>query len=339
MSLPTKTTKKRPPPDPDRSKKDSKDAKKSKKVSTCPICLDTISETDNNCQDAIFCEGVCKAWLHRQCAGLSRQAFSLLTNNSTPFYCPHCHLKSQAAEIQELKEAVKKLTSELSLLKSSSTTESPTNPPSHQNSSESESINTQKKAASTSVQFPDRKYNVVVYGIQECPSGTSKSERNKQDVDQVLPVLSKLDADIQSFSIRDCLRLGKYKAHSQRPRPLLIKLNRAMDVSSILSKRSDLPDGITVEPDMSIQEQLTERLLMKERWTLIQSGVNKKDIKIKSSVLYLRGKKHAEVSNSALIRLSSPTSHSSMDTSTTEGQISTSSSNTTDSEPTAVNHI
>ena len=53
-----------------------------------------------------------------------------------------------------------------------------------------------------------------------------------------------------------------------------------MDVSSILSKRSDLPDGITVEPDMSIQEQLTERLLMKERWTLIQSGVNKRILKL-----------------------------------------------------------
>ena len=147
---------------------------------------------------------MCKAWLHRQCARLIKQAFSLLTNNpTTPFYYPHCHLKSQAAEIQELKEAVKKLTSELSLLKSSSTTEPPTNPPSHQNSSESESINRQKKATSVNVQFPDRKYNVVVYGIQECPSGTPKSERNKQDVDQVLPVLSKLDADIQSFSIRD----------------------------------------------------------------------------------------------------------------------------------------
>ena len=98
--------------------------------------------------------------------------------------------------MQELKEAVKKLTSELSLLKSSSTTESPTNPPSFQNSSESESINRQKKATSTSVQFPDRKYNVVVYGIQEYPTGTSKSERNKQDVNQVLPIISKLDADI-----------------------------------------------------------------------------------------------------------------------------------------------
>ena len=53
-----------------------------------------------------------------------------------------------------------------------------------------------------------------------------------------------------------------------------------MDVSSILSKSSDLPDGITVKPDMLIQEQLTERLLMKERWTLIQSGVNKKILKL-----------------------------------------------------------
>ena len=80
-----------------------------------------------------------------KCASLTKQAFSLLTNNSTPFYCPHCHLKSQATEIQELKEAVKKLTSELNLLKSSSNIESPTNPPSHQNSSESESINRQKR--------------------------------------------------------------------------------------------------------------------------------------------------------------------------------------------------
>ena len=153
MLLLTKTTKKRPPLDPDRSKKDSKDAKISQKFSTCPICLDNISETDNNCQDAIFCEGMCKAWLHRQCTSLTKQAFSLLINSSTPFYCPHCHLKSQAAEIQELKEAVKKLTSELSLLKSSSTIEYPTNPPSHQNSSESESINGQKKAASTVYSF------------------------------------------------------------------------------------------------------------------------------------------------------------------------------------------
>ena len=157
------------------------------------------------------------------------------------------------------------------------------------------------------IQLPDRRYNVVVYGIQECPSGTSKSERNKHDVNNVLPVFSKLDNEIQPFSIRDCLRLGKYKVRSQRPRPILVKLNQTMDVSSILSKRSDLPAGITVKPDLSIQERHIEAMLLKERWSLIQSGVNKREIKIKSSVLYLREKKHAEVSNSSLVRISPST--------------------------------
>ena len=32
---------------------------------------------------------------------------------------------------------------------------------------------------------------------------------NKRDVNNVLPVFSKLDNEIQPFSIRDCLRLGK----------------------------------------------------------------------------------------------------------------------------------
>ena len=72
------------------------------------------------------------------------------------------------------------------------------------------------------------------------------------------------------------------------------------------------PDGITIKPYMLIQEQLAERLLMKERWSLTQSWINKKDIKIKSSILYLQGKKYAKVSNSALIRLSLSTSHSLM---------------------------
>jgi len=34
----------------------------------------------NQKKDAIFCEGTCQAWLHRQCAGLTEQAFSFLTN-------------------------------------------------------------------------------------------------------------------------------------------------------------------------------------------------------------------------------------------------------------------
>ena len=297
------SNKKRTLSDTDGLRKDSKDTKRPKKGGECSICLDNIIDSGAKRQEAIFCEGDCQAWLHRRCAGLTKQAFRFLSNSKTPFYCPHCHIRTQAAEIQNLKEELKKLTSELSQLKSPVSVPPTANPPPHPQALEP--TKGPKSASSTKTQSIDRKYNVVVYGIQECPSGTVKSERNKHDVNKVLSVFSKLDNDIQSFSIKDSLRLGKYKANSQHPRPILAKLNRAMDASSILSKRADLPTGITIKPDMSIPEQQTESILLKERWSLIQSGVNKKDIKIKASVLYVHGKKHAEVTNSTLVKSSS----------------------------------
>ena len=66
-----------------------------------------------------------------------------------------------------------------------------------------------------------------------------------------------------------------------------------MDVSTILSNRSSIDDNnITIKPDVNPQEQHKEALLLKERWALIQSGVNKADIKIKSSSLYVKGTKY-----------------------------------------------
>ena len=55
------------------------------------------------------------------------------------------------------------------------------------------------------------------------------------------------------MSIRDCFWLGKYKANA--PRPILIKLNRAMDAASILSKHDQLPEDISIKPDMTKQLQ------------------------------------------------------------------------------------
>ena len=65
-----------------------------------------------------------------------------------------------------------------------------------------------------------------------------------------------------------------------------------MDVHSILSQRSNLPEGIVIKPDMSIAERKSESLLLKERYCLIQSGTDKRDIKIRLPILYFRGKKY-----------------------------------------------
>ena len=55
---------------------------------------------------------------------------------------------------------------------------------------------------------------------------------------------------------------------------------------------------ITVKPDMSPQEKQKEALLLKHRWSLMQSGISKTDIKIKSSSIYIKGKKYGYILNS-----------------------------------------
>ena len=73
-----------------------KTGKKVKEV-LCPICdkkiLDTAEEGEKP-QEAIFCEGECSAWLHRQCVGLSFTMFSKLADSNEPFMCMYCVLKA-----------------------------------------------------------------------------------------------------------------------------------------------------------------------------------------------------------------------------------------------------
>ena len=75
----------------------------------------------------------------------------------------------------------------------------------------------------------------------------------------------------------------------------MVKLNRAVDVTSILSNRSRSPKGVSIKADLTQEERRRDALLLAERWRLLQSGVDKKLIKIRFSGLYVRGKKYGEV--------------------------------------------
>jgi len=66
--------------------------------------------------------------------------------------------------------------------------------------------------SSTAVQShyrQDRKFNVIVYGIQECPKGTPKHARSESDLKSVISVLSKVDNSVKSQSIKDVYHLGR----------------------------------------------------------------------------------------------------------------------------------
>ena len=110
-------------------------------------------------------------------------------------------------------------------------------------------------------------------------------------------IFTNLVSSITSQSIRDCSRLGKYN-EQRRPRPILVHLNQANDVAILLSKRSSLSNPIVLKPFPSPEERANEVILLKERWSLIQSGVERGLIKIYNSRLYINGDLHSEVINS-----------------------------------------
>ena len=92
--------------------------------------------------------------------------------------------------------------------------------------------------------------------------------------------MTKVNTDITPHSVRDCLRLGKYNTQANRPRPLLIKLNHVVDASNLLYNKNWTPEGITIKPDLSREDRQSVSLLLSEHWALMQSGVDKRDIKI-----------------------------------------------------------
>ena len=111
---------------------------------------------------------------------------------------------------------------------------------------------------------------MVLFGIDECGRGTfNRFDRQKFDLDNVASVLSSIVPSIQSQSIKDSLRLGKFNS-SSRPRPILVKFIRSVDVTNILANRWSLFPPYSLKPDLSPTERLKESILLKERWKLIQ---------------------------------------------------------------------
>ena len=74
-------------------------------------------------------------------------------------------------------------------------------------------------------------------------------------------------------------------------------MSRTCEVSSILRQHQKLKTcpGISIKPDMNPSERKVEFLLMSKRWNLIQSGVNKDQIKIRGNSIYVSNTKVGSV--------------------------------------------
>lgn len=306
---------------------------KKTKEALCPICNKKIPDTADEIeepQEAVFCEGECSAWMHRQCVGLSLTMFSKLADSDEPFKCMHCMLKAQSHEIQQLKATVKILTDKLEAVKSNRSQQSDGDlnaPPSSLGSDgDNQQITAQRPLSNSDIPrqtsqtisqpfFPqrkksndtfDRRYNVVVYGIEESSSKLSKTNRTQSDLEKVVSILP----NVNSSSIKDLHRLGKFKLAQERPRPIIVKFLRALDAKAVLSDHNNIPSSVLVKPDMSPERRNIESKLLKERYKLIQQGISRKSIKIRNTQLYVNNQLHGQVKDS-VFQLASVTGHSS----------------------------
>ena len=133
--------------------------------------------------------------------------------------------------------------------------------------------------------------------MEECPKGSSRLTRSTNDVKQVCEILKKVNSDITKQSICDCVRLGKYSP--EKNRPILVKMLQSHEVTSVLANRHSLSGcpKISIKPILTKEQLTIESALLKERWNLIQSGTDSRDIKIKGTRLYVKDTLHGSILN------------------------------------------
>ncbi len=185
-----------------------------------------------------------------------------------------CRLEKQEMELQSLRSLVTNLSNHLTLLSDElaevkEQTKGLSTKQFENNSQTYASVTTsgQAKDSTTQISAPnlkpahtsipiksqsnipnDRKFNIIIFGMDEQTKGVPKHKRVLNDHSDASTILSTADP---STSIRDCFRFGPYK--SDRKRPVLVKLTRSCDTTSILSKRNNL--GISIKPDLSPEER------------------------------------------------------------------------------------
>ena len=182
-------------------------------------------------------------------AGLTKPLFMLLSSLLVAFECPHCVIYNQNRCIDDLKQSVDKLANNLELVKLELSTQakgplsttSASSPRSVKKSSSSSSVHRKKGNQASQVVSQDddssRKFNVVMYGVPEPASRTSRNTFTAKDCQSV--VSSAESADI-TVSVCDWYCLGRFSKDRPKPRPLLVKLNSVSDVITILKAGGSL---------------------------------------------------------------------------------------------------
>ena len=133
-----------------------------------------------------------------------------------------------------------------------------------------------------------------MHGIKESPPKTSKPDHLENDLQSIANEFAKVYLPIQACSVKDCFRLGKYKSDATSPRPILVKFLRSTEATLALTKIASFKSPTRIKPDLTPEERKAESVLLKERWTLMQLGFDRKRIKLRNKSIFVDNKLHGD---------------------------------------------
>ena len=133
-------------------------------------------------------------------------------------------------------------------------------------------------------------YQIRVFGVQETTEDLSRIDRKNYDKTHIEKILKHLNKE--HIQISDCYRLGKYSKENKHSRTLLVTFSSVWDKDMVLQSANSLAtfnQRVFLSPALSDSDRLLERKILKKRWELINSGNERKDVKINNLKLYLKG--------------------------------------------------
>ena len=184
---------------------------KSGEVFVCVKCSKNVEE------DSIECES-CLKWEHRVCAGISKEEYEVLSGDLSTnimFFCSICRpkvnlalkffndieekQKSLGEKVKQLEEKLQSFVTKISQSSNHSSTLDFSSIDSQNNANSdlqpktvTASLKTQKSPPKLSPSFLDKKFNIIVYGIEESSQGTKKYLRTQNDLNNLLAAFSNL---------------------------------------------------------------------------------------------------------------------------------------------------
>ena len=95
-----------------------------------------------------------------------------------------------------------------------------------------------------------------------------------------------IDSDLSETAVWDCFHLGTYSSNSSWPWLVLVNLTGLSMLSTFYQNNHYiLVAQLTIKPDLPPERCDTDKILLSERWKLIQPGVLRTQIKIRDHPL------------------------------------------------------